>query len=280
MSGLAKVFLVINLVLAIIFLGTSATLFSVRKDWKTESEKFQAAYVKQFDQQVADIKKLEENVGLWTNVVSAQFAETVSLRTDNKALTDKLNAASAELTQAKTEIGKKDAVLTKQQTELTDLSGQVKSLATTLDAAKKSSDDANDKARKFNSLANQNVLQSQQLQEQLEAALKEVESLRAENEQLKIQVNLAATGVTPGNTTPAGPPLKGKVMGVREDLVVLSLGKDESVKPGMVFRVSRGSQYVGEIQVRTVYKDMSGAQIVYLVEGTQIQEGDDAQTAY
>ena len=44
MSGLAKVFLVINLVLAVIFLGTSATLFAVRKDYKEQMTKMAKEY--------------------------------------------------------------------------------------------------------------------------------------------------------------------------------------------------------------------------------------------
>ena len=39
MSGLAKFFVVLNLVLALFFLGVSATLFQAQKDWKSAAEK-------------------------------------------------------------------------------------------------------------------------------------------------------------------------------------------------------------------------------------------------
>jgi hypothetical protein len=280
MSGLAKVFLVINLVLAIIFMGTSATLFSVRKDWKAQSVKLQEEYAKKFEAQLAAVKKLGENLEVNANVISTQLAEVVNLRTANQGLTDKLSQASREVEEKKTQIATKDATLAKQQTELTNLSTEVKSLASTLDTAKKSADDANDKARKFNDRANVEVLRSQQLEEQVNALGKELAQLRETAEQQKIRLAMfeKERGSLPPGTEVA-PMLNGKVVGVREDLVVVSLGKDEGVKPGMVFRVSRGNQYLGEIQVKTVYKDMSGAQIVYLVQGAQIQEGDDAQTS-
>ena len=38
MSGLAKAFVVINLILAIFFLGVSSTLFQVQEGWKKTAE--------------------------------------------------------------------------------------------------------------------------------------------------------------------------------------------------------------------------------------------------
>jgi hypothetical protein len=74
-------------------------------------------------------------------------------------------------------------------------------------------------------------------------------------------------------------PLHGKIVGVRGDIVVLSVGKGDGAKPGLIFRVSRGSQYIGEVRVTAVYKDMSGAEVEYVAQGCTIKEGDDVHAA-
>jgi hypothetical protein len=104
---------------------------------------------------------------------------------------------------------------------------------------------------------------------------KGAEMKRLETETRRLQMMLAAIQCKGERPNP-WPFLRGKVMGVRDDLVVISLGKDDGVKSGMIFRVVRGVRYLGEIRVLSVYRDMVGAQIEYRVGGETLQEGDDA----
>jgi hypothetical protein len=275
MSGLAKVFLVINLVLTIIFVGTSATLFSVRLDWKTACEDLHETYEKKFEEQLKQVKVLEEKVQIWTDVASVQHAEIVSLRSDNKTLNGQLSRASTELATTKTELSKNIDALKQRSTQLSEMVAQVDSLTRQFDAAKKAADEAQAKMRLANSTANEKFLELTQLQEELRAALEEKQELAEEAEQLKIRVEMLAAGITGGEPVPD---LKARVMGVREGNVVLSVGQDDKVVPGMKFSISRGNTYLGDVQVSTVYKDMAGAKIIYLVDGAAIQEGDNAQT--
>jgi hypothetical protein len=276
MSGLAKVFLVINVILTILFLGTAATLFSVRKDWKAQSLELEQAYETKAKEQLEDVKKLETSLGAWTSVASAQIAEITDLYARNKKLTDDLASTSQSLAKVTTERDNKDALLKQRETELTGLSGQVSSLTTKFETATKTLEEANETARKMRQVADGATMDAGATMDELAATMKERETLRLENEQLKIKIDLCEKGYPGGEGTT--PTLKGKILGVQDDLVVLSLGKDDKVEPGMVFAVSRGSTYLGDITIKQVYKDMSGGQIVYIVEGAQIREGDDAET--
>jgi hypothetical protein len=275
MSGLAKVFLVINLVLTIIFLGTSATLFSVRKDWKEANENLHKEYQDKFVQQAEDVRILEEKVQIWTDVASVQHAEIVSLRKDNKDLDNNLSRKTTDLETAATKITELTASLEQRGTELTDLAAQIDSMTTKFETAKKAADTANVKARDASLNENQMFLELQQVREELAGVMQEKETLRTENEQLKIQITLLQQGF---NVADAAKPIAARIVGVRGDLVMLSVGRDDGVTVGMVFAVSRGDQYVGDVRVRTVYKDMAGAQIIHLVNGAEIQEGDNART--
>ena len=60
------------------------------------------------------------------------------------------------------------------------------------------------------------------------------------------------------------PAVSGQTLAVRTDvgLVMLSVGTKNDVKPGMRFIISRGSDYIGKVQVETVYPDMCSAKIM------------------
>jgi hypothetical protein len=90
--------------------------------------------------------------------------------------------------------------------------------------------------------------------------------------------DIVYTGVVQPTT-----PIKAKVVGVNNevDLVLLSRGSDDKVKPGYQFIVYRGAQYIGKVEVEKVLPRMSSARILRdrLKQGENIKEGDDAATA-
>jgi len=59
---------------------------------------------------------------------------------------------------------------------------------------------------------------------------------------------------------------------------MLSVGSDDKVSEGMVFNVSRGDTYVGEVKVVKVLPKMSGAVVTYRKNGAEIKANDDAKT--
>lgn len=90
----------------------------------------------------------------------------------------------------------------------------------------------------------------------------------------------------PGDEKPGagGPPgeerpgeIRCKIIAVRPEvnLVMLSVGSDDGVKPGYRFTVYRGGGYAGKVEVEKVFTDMSSARIL---TKWPIREGDDAST--
>ena len=275
MSGLAKVFLVINVVLTVIFLGTSATLFSVRKDWKNEFLTLQSDYKKRFENQGKDIAKLAERVQVWTDLSSVQHTQIINLKAASDTLKRNLTQAETDLAAAKTEIASQKSLLEQRDGRLTKADEQIQSLASKLRDAVTAREEANARALAADAKANTDFLERTQQEELVAALRKEKETLLAESEQLRIENEILRKG---GPTGVAVPEIPAKIMGVKNMLVVLSVGSDSQVRPGMEFMVYRGNQYLGDVKIQTVYKDMSGAEITYLVEGAEIREGDDAKT--
>jgi hypothetical protein len=80
----------------------------------------------------------------------------------------------------------------------------------------------------------------------------------------------------------AMPAIPAKVLAVDKDvnLVMLSVGRNDSVKKGYTFSVFRNEKFVGKVRVEKVYDDMCAGIILknFKVGDAEIQEGDDANT--
>ena len=74
------------------------------------------------------------------------------------------------------------------------------------------------------------------------------------------------------------PHIEGRVVGVQDNVVVLSVGQDDKVLAGFEFTVSRGDQFVGTVKVTRVTADLAGCEIVFTDGGALIQVGDDVET--
>jgi hypothetical protein len=71
-----------------------------------------------------------------------------------------------------------------------------------------------------------------------------------------------------------------QVLAVRPDvnLVMISVGSQQNVKPGYQFVISRGSEYVSKVQVEKVYPDMCSARVIDGFGKSEIQVHDEAKS--
>lgn len=73
-----------------------------------------------------------------------------------------------------------------------------------------------------------------------------------------------------------------KVLAVKHDknLIMLSAGSAQGVRPGLRFTISRGDRYIGKAVVTKVYPDMCSAEMVPKLTaiGKVVQKGDKAET--
>ena len=108
--------------------------------------------------------------------------------------------------------------------------------------------------------------------------MEEVLQMRAMLDKIRTRVPDLATLLVDSES--AGVPVQGKVVSVHEavDLVMLNVGQNDKLKPGMKLVISRGDKYVGRVIVRSVYENMSSAVIDKPVMRLPIREGDVAET--
>jgi hypothetical protein len=279
MSGLAKFFVVINLVLALFFLGVSATLFQSQKDWKGAAEKAQVAHEETLSKAKTMKSELQgqlesksrDNVSLKSEAeqlgtkVTALQNDNGDLRKDTARLETKIDDLDSRISQKDEHIQDKDSNIARLEEEITRLSSEI--------------DSAGEAKKLAERLRNRALLDKEQLAQQTEALNKELTALKQDYDDQQLLISrIVDSGVRlPDIGVTTAPPIDGMVVGVQEGVVVLSVGKDDNVEIGYEFTIYDGDRFIGKVQVTKVLDDMSGCTILFQ-EGSGIREGHKAST--
>ncbi len=279
MSNLARIFVVFNLVLAVAFFGSSATLYLNREHWRE-------AYLSYRKQARDELDRVEKRFQVQKNQLNEIAKDNRALTASNAALTTKIGELQAA--QAKLEQDLKDAQLTVQKhlNALTEAQKTIQAKESAIQAKDTliaSLRQKEEQARAAQQKAVQDVtrlkLDYDKLQELHSQELIASKDLQDKLESYEIMIAAAKSrGID--ITSFRVPYIDGIVEAVNEKdrLVVLSVGKDQKVEPGYPMFVHRGGEYIGKLEVIRVYEDLSGARIVYTVDGKTVQVGDRVKT--
>lgn len=286
MSLLAKILVVLQTVLALVFLGVQATLYYHAQDWRLAFERLRERHVTVLKEKQQSYETLKADKGVLEESLSKRVQEVKDAMDNSQRAEDKSREYQGQLSDEKR---KYDELSSTHQT----LAGTVKE-----------KDDDNKKLREENdrvtadrdtfrdnaAKAEAQVARLLHVRTALEKDLTQIRKDYTDAKQKAIDLQLVLdelerAGVPVGtivlNYKPV-PPIKGKVAGVKTDispaLVVLTVGVDDKVEKGYHFTVYRGSQFIGKVVVEKVMADAAGARVLLLAPGQQIQAGDDAAT--
>ena len=278
MSGLAKAFVVINLILALFFLGASATLFQVQKGWKGTAEKMDSKFevlaqkteesLQQKDGEISTYRANNQTLGNENEVLKSQNQDLTNANEDLKkdvAQKDQtINTLNGTLATKEQRLQDKDSVIAQKEEA-------IQSLTSELADSKESEKDAV-------AMASRAVIDRQLLEEQLG----KMSELAAQNENELNDAKLALASAKQQGYTGIGvsiaPKIDAVVVAVRDGIVVLSVGRDDNVKAGYEFTVYEGSRFIGKVKVENVLGDMSGARVLFTDQGETIRAGNQAST--
>ncbi len=282
MSVLGKVFVVVNLILSMAFVGWAATMLGQADDWKAQHTELK----KSTDEQIADLQKSVQDITAERNahdrVKSEKEAENRQLTTQNEDLKQRVSGLESEkgrlessVEEINVKIGQFRENQQQAQARITQLEGENDTMQQTANQAR--DDEAN---------ARQNAAR---LQEELNTANETITGLtvqlvdmQSNTEELE-NIIAAVNAVNPeliASLGTAAPKIDGKITGVRDEFgyVQISVGADDGVQAGFSFDVFRGRTYLARVQVRDVLPDVSWAKITMQADGEAIRVGDDATT--
>jgi chromosome segregation ATPase len=283
MSTIAKIFTVLNVILAAAFLGWAANAVQLNCKIKSDLEQETAKCAELEKTASADKSALaaklkeadEARVRLQTQVEEAK-AENSRVDNDNKSNASKLETIEADY---KKVAGTLEGI---QADAKAAHDAQVKAQAAQHDAESKSKDAT---AAQIAAEAKATGLEGELIAKNEELANKEKNLSAAEKEREKVKTELATVVQATGynlKDVQAMPPIEGKVlaveMGVQPGLVSINRGEAAGVKRGFTFEIFEGATYKGQARVEYVYPEMCSAVLVRKVKGETIRQGDGAST--
>lgn len=280
MSTLTKVFVVLVLVISLVYLGVSATLFAHRVDYKDKWEVEKADHQKDADTWKGDKGKLEADIQAKAKEILAQ--QELAKASDNRAQEAgrERDAVRADFTKLKGDYTALVAEQQKLQSNNNDLVTRNENLNKQLAEEKKLREDA----QRVRDTVQAELLASQ---DRLEKAYKDiaemekqiVEVSRAKND-IEQQLDYLRARVPNVGDLAVEPKVDGIVLGVSDkvNLVLISVGGRDKVQVGFKFTVYRGSTYVSKLVVDKVDDQWAACRELTEFRKDTIQQGDSVST--
>jgi len=276
MSSMAKIFVVVNLILAVAVFGAAATLLGAQDDYKKALEKATTDFAKFQSVKEADItrlnKELADQQGKASEALAAKNNAEGTLEgvrkenADLKSTNEKMNSSVETLSK---EVSSLRDIIEADRASREKLSMEAKSSTTDkLNLQKKWEEEVRARASADSQIADLNETVQNM------AAEKGDMDKDLRNTKFWLDKYRERYGDMVGGQGSAG-----RVLSVRGNLVVLSVGSQDKVAIGDVYSIRRGSTFVGQMKVTKVYKDQAVGEFDdrFTGPGQAPQAGDTAE---
>jgi hypothetical protein len=282
MSTLSKVFVILNLILGLLFLGVAVTLFATRLDWKA---KFFTA-----------LNKHSQDINYYIGELGEKEAIAQNYALDIRVLNQKIQeveVSKQELQRSYEDAVQQYNVLVK---DLGELQNHQRALVNQLQVIEKANEDLLAQVELFKGklgviqmerdTAIASLQESKFLNEELKKDIGQLEKSYVDmahtvREQELVLAELERRGYTIEEIMPNQPPavpVDGRVQAVSKEynVVILSVGIDEGVKIGNTFTIYRDDKFVSKVVVDKAEKDWSSARVLDGFDRELIKVGDSA----
>jgi len=273
MTLVGKIFTMLILVFSILFMAFAMMVFATHKNWKTAAGTLQTQLAAA-NTALKDAKDTIERQQ--TDIAREQAARKAALA-----------ALQVRVTQAENRLAAKEK-------ELGDLTA---AHSQSTEAAKVAQDRLATLEKETGDLRNTLKTERQRLDKMflnvvdLTDKLNQAESLRqnldevnrqAMQQMSQMKMVLDRNGLAPDSLVAHIPPkVEGEVVNVSEkDLLEISIGSDDGLKPGHKLDVYRGNQYLGRIVVKKTDPDKAVGQVMRELQRGQIKRGDRVTTKF
>lgn len=282
MSTVAKVFIVLNLIFAVIYVGVSAALLAKQENWYWKHQNLKVAYDNDEKKFTAQADELQ--------------AKLTTAEQANESYRSKINGLENDLNGAREE--RKIAVQTNEslQGEIAKLREEYQVILKDLNDQRAENERLTTNFDELRGKHNEAVTQREQSIDDKQRIAKDLEDVKMilddlekrhielakrnqENENI-IQNYLAKLKIRIPSELLTAPAIEGQVVGVSDqfNLVMLNVGENDQVKPGYEFTVYRGKNFVGRVKVDRVFPDMCACIALQEYHKDTIKKGDTAAT--
>jgi hypothetical protein len=270
MTLLGKVFIGAMLILSVLFFGLAAAVNATHNNWRDAVT----------DPKTGFRVKLQETESVNQQLRAEVEAKQNELAKEQAARRAALSALQTQFSEARDELSKKDKQLSDLQAAHSELAATERSTQETLARLTKEAEQLRGLITTTRQDRDSQFTKVVQLTDSVASLQGELQALSERREQLLGQVTMMKSqldilGVNPETPLDAAPEVKGEITVVgKSGLVEISLGADDGMRQGIELDVTRGSQYIGRIKVRTVGPDKAVCEIIESYRKGSIQPGD------
>lgn len=283
MSPIGKVFTILNLVLAGLFLGWAVHAASSGQELKAKYETEVAAHT-------ATRNALGTEKSTLLASKQELEAQKARLMTERDEAVAKAQRHEEDLNKEAARNGQLSASVTKIETTLEGLVASKDKMAADMLRATQAQSEAEKAQAAAQAAQREAESQLGELQQKLSSAEATIADLERTRESLKkdmakvqnqLETVVSQTGFSLANVA-AMPLVEGRVISVVKDpapgMVAINKGKSSNVAPGFTFEIYDGQTYKGQVRVDYVQENTCSAVIVRQAPGQTIRQGDSAAT--
>jgi hypothetical protein len=278
MSSMAKIFVVVNLLLGVAAFGSAATLLGAQNDYRAELENQIEANVKLQN----DLKTAQDEYNENMRSQQQQASDAINLKNTAEQQNESLRTQLADAKNANDVLRRSLDTLTQQVQRLTDTIEKQKEWQDKLTQQSQEATDA--KTNALQQLENETANRAR-LERAVADLNEQIQTLGAQKGDLEKELRNAKfwndkmRKLLPGfGETSEG--ADGRVLAVKDNLVVISVGRADKVRPGDVYHLRRGATYVGQIMISRVEENQAVGEFdtQFTGSGGMPQKGDVAYT--
>ncbi|TVR13622.1 MAG: hypothetical protein EA401_06325 [Planctomycetota bacterium] len=292
MNTAIKVFIILNLLLALGFAYMQMLTYATRENWK-----------RRWDQDTRNLAEELVAANRSTAIASHDkaVAEAATARAQNQiqGLTQTIEDQKSRLDQREADVVNLNLRISKQDEQIQAQILQIQNLNETLATTRQRNSELNNIAAVARAVAHELDVRLAELEDdfnnaQVELRRREQSIARMEEDINRKDARLALVrerhrGVYDEITSdepPSAEIIEGMVAAIhndpsgRQDLVMITVGRNADIRPNMEFIILRGDQYIVKVRVDRVLDDMAACRVIpetWNTRGHTIQQGDLVQ---
>jgi predicted nucleic acid-binding Zn-ribbon protein len=261
--------------MSIFFAAFAVTVYATHKNWKDVVENPQTglkAAIEKKKQELADLQKQRDELA---DQVAKEIAEKKQKLAELATYRERSEMSVKKLTEERDGLDKKQqeavAAMAAAQQNLEKLTKEVEVLRQEIRVTQA------DRDKQFQQV----VKLTDELHEATNVKTRIEERERQLAQQLATAKLVLFNNGLDMNPSAVPPPLRGKVLAVNQnDLLEVSLGSDDGLRPGNTLEVFRGSNYLGRVQVLETSPDKAVGKILPDFKKGIIQKDDNVATRF
>ncbi|MDP6849327.1 MAG: hypothetical protein QGH51_03745 [Planctomycetota bacterium] len=257
MSTVGKLFVVVNLVLAGLFVGSAASLIGTSQEYRAQFESEQSARASDNAENKNTIADLQGQVDELESQNAGRASDLKASQAENDNLRSQLESSESKVSTLSASLGEYNNKLDDLVSANASTSAALEDAHRDLKNAREERDDALDEresAEAAQTAAEEKAQLAQRSARDLESSLR-LANNRATDAQTKLDEVVKRFNLKQ-NDLGAQPEISGFVTDVSYDggmpIVIIAAGKDQAVRTGYTFDVWNEHQYKGEIRVEVV----------------------------